>query len=175
MNAIPYTLSKWKSRLCSRCELFTSKAVSFVPVGQIVTSGGMQAVIDYYGTLDTACKAMLEDMLVFDAVIGNTDRHFGNFGFLVDAATNTLKGTAPLFDQCETFQTETALNGLVVFLFAAQAPAVPRAGPLPAGLFPGSSIPAYDLQKNRQRPVPKDKALSAVVCGMIFCLFTMVI
>lgn len=98
VNAIPYTLSKWKSRLCSRCELFTSKAVSFVPVGQIVKSGGMQAVIDYYGTLDTACKAMLEDMLVFDAVVGNTDRHFGNFGFLVDAATNTLKGPAPMFD-----------------------------------------------------------------------------
>lgn len=98
VNAIPYTLSRWKSKLCSRCELFTSKAVSFVPVGQIVKSGGMQAVIDYYATLDAACKDMLEDMIVLDAVIANTDRHFGNFGFLVDAATNTVKGPAPLFD-----------------------------------------------------------------------------
>ena len=40
----------------------------------------------------------LKDMLVFDAVIANTDRHFGNFGFLVDARTNTLAGPAPLFD-----------------------------------------------------------------------------
>jgi len=40
----------------------------------------------------------LEDMLVFDAVIANTDRHFGSFGFLVDARTNTLAGPAPLFD-----------------------------------------------------------------------------
>ena len=58
----------------------------------------MQAVIDYYGTLDSKYRDMLEDMFVFDAVIANTDRHFGNFGFLVDAATNTLKAPAPLFD-----------------------------------------------------------------------------
>ena len=58
----------------------------------------MQAVIDYYGTLGSSYKDALEDMLVFDAVIGNTDRHLGNFGFLVDAKTNTLTGPAPLFD-----------------------------------------------------------------------------
>ena len=28
INAIPYNLSKWKGRLCSTCELFTSKDVS---------------------------------------------------------------------------------------------------------------------------------------------------
>ena len=33
VNAIPYTLSKWKGRLCSVCDLFTSKELSFVPVG----------------------------------------------------------------------------------------------------------------------------------------------
>ena len=98
VNAIEYNIAKWKSRLCSKCEIFTSKDISFVPVGNIVKQGGMQAVIDYYGTLDSKYRDMLEDMFVFDAVIANTDRHFGNFGFLVDAATNTLKAPAPLFD-----------------------------------------------------------------------------
>ncbi len=98
VNAIPYTITKWKSRICSRCELFTSREISFVPVGRLVKSGGMQAVIDHYGTLGSPYTDALEDLLVFDAVIGNTDRHFGNFGFLVDAQTNTLKGPAPLFD-----------------------------------------------------------------------------
>ena len=37
-------------------------------------------------------------MLVFDAVICNTDRHFGNFGFLVDNRTNKIVSPAPLFD-----------------------------------------------------------------------------
>ena len=33
VHAIPYTLTRWKGTLCSRCELFTSKDISFVPVG----------------------------------------------------------------------------------------------------------------------------------------------
>ena len=37
-------------------------------------------------------------MLVLDALLFNTDRHFGNFGFLVDNKTNKLAAPAPLFD-----------------------------------------------------------------------------
>ena len=58
----------------------------------------MPTVIEYYKSLGSEYMDALEDMLVFDAVIANTDRHFGNFGFLVDARTNTLAGPAPLFD-----------------------------------------------------------------------------
>lgn len=98
VDAVAYGLARWKSTLCSTCGLFTSKEVSFVPVGRIVKSGGMQAVIDLCAGLGPAYRAMLEDMFVFDALIANTDRHFGNFGFLVDAATNKLMGPAPFFD-----------------------------------------------------------------------------
>ena len=58
----------------------------------------MQAVLDYYGTLGQNFRDALEDMLVLDAIILNTDRLLGNFGFLVDAKSNTLLGPAPLFD-----------------------------------------------------------------------------
>ena len=37
-------------------------------------------------------------MIVLDAVIYNTDRHFGNFGVLVDSKTNEILAPAPLFD-----------------------------------------------------------------------------
>ena len=37
-------------------------------------------------------------MIVLDALICNTDRHLGNFGFLVDNNTNTITAPAPLFD-----------------------------------------------------------------------------
>ncbi|NCD04186.1 MAG: hypothetical protein EOM00_14575 [Clostridia bacterium] len=46
-------------------------------------------------------------MFVFDAVICNTDRHFGNYGVLVDNKTNIIKGVAPIFD-----------NGLSLFHYA---------------------------------------------------------
>ena len=37
-------------------------------------------------------------MLVFDAVILHEDRHFGNFGLLVDSHTNKIIAPAPIFD-----------------------------------------------------------------------------
>ena len=98
VNAIPYGLSKWKGILCSTCELFTSKDYAFVPVGRIIRSGGMKAVREYYRELGPDYIKALDDMIVFDAVILNSDRHYGNFGFLVDTRTNTITASAPLFD-----------------------------------------------------------------------------
>ena len=97
VHAIPYGLSRWKGILCSTCELFTSKDVSFMPVGNLVTSGGMKVVMEYYESLGEPYVYALYDMFVFDAVICNTDRHFGNFGFLIDSLTNKISSPAPLF------------------------------------------------------------------------------
>lgn len=98
IDAIPYGLSKWKGELCSTCDLFTSKEFSFMPVGRVVAAGGMKGVREYYETLGKEFVAALDDMLVLDALIFNTDRHFGNFGFLVDNKTNKIVAPAPLFD-----------------------------------------------------------------------------
>ena len=98
INVIEYGLSKWKGELCSTCELFTSKYYSFLPVGRVVTSGGMKAVREYYEKLGQSFVDALNDMLVLDAVIMNTDRHFGNFGFIIDNNTNKIVAPAPLFD-----------------------------------------------------------------------------
>lgn len=46
-------------------------------------------------------------MLVFDSVIYNEDRHFGNFGVLRDNHTGQIISPAPIFD-----------NGLSLFNFA---------------------------------------------------------
>ena len=98
IEAIPYGLSRWKGELCSTCTLFTGKGHAYLPVGQVVTSGGMKAVRAYYEKLGAEYGKTLDDMLVLDALIFNTDRHFGNFGFLVDNHTNRIVAPAPLFD-----------------------------------------------------------------------------
>lgn len=98
MNVAPYKISKWKKHLCSVCELFTSKDISFIPIGRIVKTGGMKAVRAYYENLGSEYVDALNDMIVFDAVIYNTDRHYGNFGLLVDSKTNKIVAPAPLFD-----------------------------------------------------------------------------
>lgn len=113
-NVIPYSLSQWKKTLCSTCELFTSKDVSFIPVGRIVRSGGMRAVRSYYQSLGEKYEKALNEMFVFDALIFNTDRHYGNFGFLVDSRSNQIIAPAPLFDHGNSllnFAASDALKG----------------------------------------------------------------
>lgn len=98
INSVSYNLSKWKGELCSVCDLFTSKDYSYLPIGRMVTVGGMEAVREYYQSLGKEYIDALNTMLVFDAVIFNTDRHFGNFGFMVNNKTNKITASAPLFD-----------------------------------------------------------------------------
>lgn len=98
INAIPYGLSRWKGVLCSTCELFTDIDHSYMPVGRLVTHGGMKAVRAFYGKLGQEFTDALDDMLVLDALICNTDRHYGNFGFIIDSRKNTIAAPAPLFD-----------------------------------------------------------------------------
>lgn len=93
---VTYGLSKWKGQLCSTCELFTSKDVSFVPASTLINTSKISKIIDWYD--DHGWKNDLADMLVLNAIIRNTDRHLGNFGFLVDNHTNQLLRPAPLFD-----------------------------------------------------------------------------
>ena len=96
ISHITYGLSKWKGQLCSTCELFTSKDVSFVPASTLIGSSKISKIIDWYDA--HGWKDDLADMLVLDAVIRNTDRHLGNFGILVDNHTNRLLKPAPIFD-----------------------------------------------------------------------------
>ena len=68
----------------------------------------------------------LNEMLVFDAVICNVDRHFGNFGVMVDNRTNTIVSPAPLFDHgnslfnfagTDAWANETALEEYIETLY----------------------------------------------------------
>ena len=99
INAIRYTLTKdLKKSLCSKCELFTSKDYSYMPIDQLVRKGNMEAIREYYQTLGQSFVDALDDMIIFDALICNVDRHLGNFGVLVNNVTNQIEKPAPLFD-----------------------------------------------------------------------------
>ena len=113
IDAVDYSIAKWKGELCSTCELFTSKQRSFIPVGRLVRKGGMKAVRAYYESLGKKYTKALDDMLVLDAVICNTDRHFGNFGFMVDNKTNKIVEPAPLFDHGNSLFSLAGLDSFV--------------------------------------------------------------
>lgn len=98
LNAVHYDLENWKGITASKCALFTNADVSYVPIGRIVRSGGIQKCLDYYDELGTEFGEQLRSMLVFDALIYNEDRHFGNFGILRDNHSGKIIASAPIFD-----------------------------------------------------------------------------
>jgi len=83
---VPYGLAMFKGRLCSTCPLFTSDRYGYMPIGRM--SSREEALSD----------SRFSDIFLFDALIFNTDRHMGNFGYLIDNDTNEIAGVAPVFD-----------------------------------------------------------------------------
>ena len=54
--------------------------------------------MDYYKLLGDDFYEQLVDMLMFDAVVINEDRHYGNFGVLRDNKSGKIIAPAPVFD-----------------------------------------------------------------------------
>jgi len=98
LNAVHYDLENWKGITASKCELFTDVNTAYIPIGRIVRTGGIQKCLDYYDGMGTAFSEQIRSMLVFDALVYNEDRHFGNFGVLRDNHTGKIIAPAPIFD-----------------------------------------------------------------------------
>ena len=107
LDAVAYELENWKGILASRCKLFTDINTAYIPIGRIVRERGLKACLEYYRQLGPEAYEQIKSMLVFDAMIYNEDRHFGNFGVLRDNHTGKVTGAAPVFD-----------NGMSLFNFA---------------------------------------------------------
>ena len=98
IRAVGYDLDYWKGILASKCKIFTDIDTAFIPIGRLVKSGGLQACLNYYAEQGDDFLDAVRSMLVFDAVIYNEDRHFGNFGILRDNSSGAVIAPAPLFD-----------------------------------------------------------------------------
>ena len=47
INHVKYDLEKWKNMLCTTCKLFTSKEKSYIQAGDIIKTGGINAIYEY--------------------------------------------------------------------------------------------------------------------------------
>lgn len=106
LNAVRYDLENWKGILASKCKLFTDIDTAFVPIGRLMEEGTLKAALDIYDEYGKNFREQVNSMLVFDALIFNEDRHFGNFGLLRDNHSGKIIAPAPIFD-----------NGLSLFNF----------------------------------------------------------
>jgi len=83
---VEYNLARFKGQLCSTCPIFTSNQIGYLPAAQIPDR--RQLFTD----------PRFAETFLFDAIIFNTDRHLGNFGYLIDNDKNEIVGAAPIFD-----------------------------------------------------------------------------
>lgn len=83
---VKYELARYKGRLCSKCKLFTSEKIGYLPASKLPNR-------------DEILKdERFAEIFLFDALIYNVDRHLGNFGYLIDHETNEIIDVAPIFD-----------------------------------------------------------------------------
>lgn len=108
LDCVSYDLEEFHGEIVSVCPLFCSEEVGFLPMYSALSKEArglrkfelLEAIQSIYG------KEALADLMLFDALIYNTDRHLGNFGMLFSNENNTFIKPAPIFD-----------NGLCMFNF----------------------------------------------------------
>lgn len=120
---VPYTLSKYirsngKEDIICECPLFTSEDIGFVSAISVIEETGIswsKHNLDSPYLHKEFAKLFGEkfyaDMMLFDSIFLNYDRHLGNFGMLIDNNKGKYLGPAPLFDNGATYLfCETDLN-----------------------------------------------------------------
>lgn len=91
--------------LICTCKLFTSEDVGFVDGYTFLRKRGFDldnVILDDPLTQMRIAKIIsspqYEDMMLFDSIIANQDRHLGNWGVLVDNNTGEFLEVTPIFD-----------------------------------------------------------------------------
>lgn len=110
VNYVPYVEDFFDDSRVSKCEIITSEAKSIVSY----------EFVDVYCVnkdIDTLEYVIKKDsysyymMNIVDYLIGNIDRHWGNWGFYVDNSTNKLQGLYPLMDFNKSFLSYDSVDG----------------------------------------------------------------
>ena len=108
---VEYELVVEGLRLCSKCRNFVDKDTEFVPASHIYYKEPRKKTDSVYTHLMKMCscygvkdaKEYIDAMIAADHILGNDDRHLGNFGFIRDVETAGITGFAPLFDSGSSY------------------------------------------------------------------------
>lgn len=98
-SSVKYDLKKYDGRVVSDCKIFTSQEYGYKPVSLFLKNGvkyGLPETLEIYRKFN--CEDEFRRMVVADCITLNSDRHFGNFGFLVNNETFERTALNPCFD-----------------------------------------------------------------------------
>lgn len=96
--AVPYDMDFYRDKLICKCPLFTNEAVGLAKASAVFR-GKEQTIpemLRFFAGIGS--EDAFRRMCVFDAIILNPDRHYGNFGVLFNTTTMELIGMAPVYD-----------------------------------------------------------------------------
>lgn len=96
-ESVPYRLANHHGAVVSECRLFTSEETGYAPIYHFIKDNALfDDIIKFYDEL--GCGEQFRQMVVFDALTLNPDRHLGNFGVLFDTDRLLPIKMAPVFD-----------------------------------------------------------------------------
>ena len=147
---VDYDLVRFKGNLVSRCRMFTTEKEGFVPIYKYLnadkryTFGELVKFFEPYGFDDD-----FRNMIVLDAAILNPDRHYGNFGFMVDNDTFEVLRFAPVFDHNMAMLARAMTDDLAI-----DSPYIKEMGhKIGPDFIPAARAMATDTMKERLRKV----------------------
>ncbi len=96
-NSVRYGLGVYRGKLISKCKLFTSEQFGLVKASAMF--GGEKTLPELMrGFAEIGGEEDFRRMCILDSLTFNHDRHYGNFGALVNADTFGPIGMAPVYD-----------------------------------------------------------------------------
>lgn len=96
-DSVKYDLSFIHEKPVSKCRLFTDEKYGFVKTVKLPDAG--RTVSELLSFFENAGSGdSFRRMCIFDALILNVDRHFGNFGMIMDNDNMKILKAAPVFD-----------------------------------------------------------------------------
>lgn len=96
-DSVKYVFRKYDGRVVSDCKIFTSQEFGYRPIAPYYNERlTLPRLLEIYREL--GCEDAFRRMVVADCISLNSDRHFGNFGFLVNNETFERIGINPCFD-----------------------------------------------------------------------------
>lgn len=131
---VEYELVVDGMKLCSRCRNFVDAKTEFVPAAHIYYKKRRRKTESVYDHLLHMCAVYgienaqdyVDGMIAVDHIIGNDDRHLGNFGFIRDVETAKITGFAPLFDSGSSYGVINGTTGSSKFFHDREKSALRR-------------------------------------------------
>jgi hypothetical protein len=111
IHHVSYDLKRTKENVpYSECKCMCNEQIEYLNAEWVINNKDFRSLNLHQGYVDfckemgiTDAKERIDEMIIVDFIIGNEDRHRGNFGILRNADTLKWMGIAPLFYNGSSF------------------------------------------------------------------------